>query len=224
MIVVKELIHEQILRTLRRDIIANRWEPGERLPEPLLCSEFGVSRTPLREAMKVLEGEGLVEMRPHVGAVVTALDPPDLADKFEVLAGLEQIAASKVAKLRHSVTLDGIMRIQDAMVAAAEAGDVSRYYDLNDEFHRAIVSGANNATLAQLHQRIMLHVHRARHRAQEYEPLYPTAAERHNAIIACLISGDEDGAGKAARAHLEDVSQAVLRKIRNAVREPAVAR
>src|ERR1700704_6647800 len=88
-IVVKELIHEQILPHLRRDIVSNRWEPGERLPEPLLCSEFGISRTPLREALKILEGEGLIELRPHVGGVITPLDPPDLADKFEGLIGLE---------------------------------------------------------------------------------------------------------------------------------------
>ena len=65
-LIVKELIHEQILTHIRQDIISNRWEPGHRLSEPDLCREFGVSRTPMREALKVLETEGLVILRPHV--------------------------------------------------------------------------------------------------------------------------------------------------------------
>lgn len=217
-VIVKELIHEQILPLLRQDIISNRWEPGERLPEPVLCSEFGVSRTPLREALKILETEGLVELRPHVGVVVTALDPPDLADKFEVLVGLEQFAAAKVARLRDAATLDAIVRIQAAMIEAAAASEVARYYDLNDEFHGAIVHGANNATLTQMHRTLMLHVRRARHRVHEYEAAHKASAERHDAIIAKLIAGDEDGAGKAAREHLEGIAEAVLLKIHSAAR------
>ena len=214
--VSKALIHEQIVPVLRNDIISNRWEPGERLPEPALCEEFRISRTPLREAFKILEAEGLVELRPHVGVVVTPLDPPDLADRFEVLIGFEQFAASKVARLRDPETLNAIVRAQDAMEKALAAADVVRYYDLNDEFHGAIVSGASNATLAHMHHNIMLHVRRARHRVHEYEPAHKTSLERHNAIIRCVLAGDDDGAGKAARAHLEDIANAVLSKIRSA--------
>src|SRR3954451_2412020 len=78
----KEPIHEQVLPLIRRDIIENRWQPGERLPEPDLCAEFGVSRTPMRDVLKILEAEGLVQLLPHVGAVITRLDAPDLADKL----------------------------------------------------------------------------------------------------------------------------------------------
>jgi DNA-binding GntR family transcriptional regulator len=222
--VVKESIHEQILPVLRNDIISNRWDPGERLPEPLLCREFGISRTPLREALKILETEGLVEQRPRIGVVVTPLDPPDLADKFEVLIGFEQLAAAKVARLHHPETLDAIGKIQDLMVAAAAAGDMPRYYDLNDEFHCAIVSGASNATLAQMHRNIMWHVRRARHRVHEYESAHKTSAERHDAIITALIAGDENAAARAARVHLEDIATAVLAKVRSAGRAAHGAR
>jgi DNA-binding GntR family transcriptional regulator len=214
--VSKGLIHEQILPVLRNDIISNRWEPGERLPEPALCGEFRISRTPLREAFKILEAEGLVELRPHVGVVVTPLDPPDLADKFEVLVGFEQLAAAKVARLRDPETINTLVATQVAMEQALAAGDVARYYDLNDEFHGAIVHGAGNATLAQLHHNIMLHVRRARHRVHEYEPAHKTSFERHNAIINGVLTGDEEGAGRAARAHLEDIANAVLSKIKSA--------
>jgi DNA-binding GntR family transcriptional regulator len=101
------------------------------------------------------------------------------------------------------------------LATAAAAGEVTRYYDLNDQFHRAIVIGAKNATLGQLHEKMMLHVHRARHRVKEYEPLSKSAAQRHDAIITHLLHGDEDAAGKAIRVHLEDVISAVLSKIRD---------
>ena len=127
--VSKGLIHEQIVPLLRNDIISNRWEPGERLPEPGLCEEFQISRTPLREAFKILEAEGLVELRPHVGVVVTPLDPPDLADRFEVLIGFEQFAASKVARRRDPETIDAMVRAQDAMEKALAAGDVARVFE-----------------------------------------------------------------------------------------------
>jgi len=212
-VIVKELIHEQILTHIRQDIISNRWEPGHRLSEPDLCNEFGVSRTPMREALKILETEGLVILRPHVGGIVTPFDPPDLADKFELLSGLEQLAASKVARLRDPATLDGIMALHLAMGVAAEAEDARRYFDLNDQFHRAIILGAGNASLAQIHGRTMWHVHRARHRVAEYEPLSKTAASNHDAIVNSLMSGDQDGAAKALRDHLDAVARAVLIKI-----------
>ena len=212
--VSKGLIHEQILPVLRNDIISNRWEPGERLPEPALCDEFHISRTPLREAFKILEAEGLVELRPHVGVVVTPIEPPDLADKFEVLVGFEQFAAAKVARLAEPDTLDMIVRAQQAMEQALAAGDVAQYYDLNDQFHGAIVRGARNATLTQMHHDIMLHVRRARHRVHEYEPAHKTSLERHTTIIDHLVAADDEQAGKAIRAHLEEIAHALLSKIR----------
>ena len=214
-VIVKELIHEQLVTHIRRDIISNRWAPGERLGEPELCKEFGVSRTPLREALKILETEGLVILRPHVGGIVTPFDPPDLADKFELLSGLEQLAAVKVARLRDPETLDGIMALHTAMAAAAAAEDAKLYFELNDRFHRDIILGAKNSSLAQIHHRIMWHVHRARHRVAEYEPLSKTAASHHDAIVNSLMRGDEDAAAKAVCEHLDAVTAAVLIKIKS---------
>src|ERR1700754_4575701 len=86
-------MHDQILPHLRKDIVENRWKSGERLSEPLLCKEFGVSRTPLRQALKTLEAEGLIRLVPHVGAVVTDPSATEIAETMEILIGLEQLAA-----------------------------------------------------------------------------------------------------------------------------------
>src|SRR5690606_12133903 len=157
-IVSKEPIHEQILPHIRRDIVLNRWAPGERLPEMELCQEFGISRTPLRDTLKILEVEGLITLFPHIGAVVNPLDPPDLAEKLEVLSGLEQIAAMRVAEMQSPTALKEIKRLHKAMEDAAAKGQTIKYYALNDEFHRAIVLECGNATLAKFHETVMWHV------------------------------------------------------------------
>jgi DNA-binding GntR family transcriptional regulator len=209
-LVSKEPIHEQILPHLRRDIIENRWPPGERLPEPNLCAEFGVSRTPMRDALKILEADGLIQLVPHVGAVVTRLDPPDLLDRLDVLIGLEQAAAIAVARAGSRQTLRQVQHLHQAMINAAEGRRVQAYYRLNDDFHRVIVLGANNATLSRLHETMMWHVYRARHHANEHEPLAPWAAEHHQHIVDALQRGAADEAGNEMRRHLEEVKRIVI--------------
>lgn len=206
----REPIHEQILPHIRQDIVLGRWKPGDRLLEPDLCEEFGVSRTPLRDVLKILEMEGLVRLVPHVGAVVTELDSPDLMEKFEVLAGLEQTAARKVAQLRPRDVLARICDLNAAMGEAAAANRVKEYYRLNDDFHRAIVLGAHNATLALIHETVMWHVYRARHYVNEYEPLREGAVEHHSDIVNSILRGDCEAAGIAMREHMEEVMRTVI--------------
>ena len=209
-LVSRQPIHEQILPHIRADIVKNRWKPGERLPEPQLCREFGISRTPLRDAFKILEAEGLVRLLPHVGAVVTDPGQPDLAEKMEILSALEQLAATKVARSRPPAALAEIRRLHRAMQDAAEAQDAAAYYGLNDHFHRAIVLGAANKTLADMHEMIMWHVYRARHRANAHEPLSKAGSEHHGRIVRHLCNGEPEEAARAMRDHLNEVSRIII--------------
>src|ERR1700752_2937921 len=121
-------MHDQILPPLRRDIVKNRGKSGERLSEPLLCKEFGVSRTPLRQALKMLEAEGLIRLIPHVGAIVTDPDAAEVGERMEVLIGLEQLAATRVAEAAKREILNEVGRIHREMRAAADALDAESYY------------------------------------------------------------------------------------------------
>lgn len=212
-VVSKEPIHEQILPHIRRDIVLNRWAPDERLPEMELCEEFGVSRTPLRDVLKILEVEGLVTLVPHIGAIVTPLDPPDLAEKLELMSGLEQMSAMKVAQTQPPGAIREIERLHKAMATAAKNGQTSKYYALNDEFHRAIVMGCHNNTLAKMHETVMWHVSRARNYANERETLTQSAAEHHDAIVSHILSGDAEGAARAMREHLSEVMATVMARM-----------
>lgn len=203
-------MHDQILPHLRRDIVENRWKSGERLSEPLLCKQFGVSRTPLREALKTLEAEGLVHLIPHVGAVVTDPDVKEVGERMEVLIALEQLAAIRVAQAAPAQVLEEVERLNEEMHRAADAGDLARYFALNDQFHVTIVHGTGNRALAEMHEKVMWHVHRERHRANFGEPLTGDSANSHKEIVRALLERRTEAAGLAMRQHLETVRRLML--------------
>lgn len=209
-VVRNEPIHDQILPHLRKDIVENRWKSGERLSEPLLCNEFGVSRTPLRQALKTLETEGLVRLIPHVGAVVTDPDEAEVGERMEILIALEQHAATRVAEAARPQVLREIERIQSEMHGASQAGDAARYYMLNDQFHLAIVRGAGNRSLVGLHEKVMWHVHRERHRVNFGEAVTADSASSHRELIAAITQHKPEAAGLAMRKHLEHVGRLML--------------
>src|SRR6202012_3875305 len=185
----RESMHVAILEQLRLDIVEGRWQPGERLPEPLLCEEFRVSRTPLRDAFRILETEGLVELIPHVGAVVTAPDASDISGAFEVLSLLEAAAAETVARNRSPEILRKLRKVCELMQIALEKGNHRRYFELNDDFHSAIVEGADNSVMRQTHEHLMWHVHRVRHTINRLRPFSREAGtgEEHQAIIQAIL-------------------------------------
>lgn len=203
-------MHDQILPHLRRDIVENRWKSGERLSEPLLCKQFGVSRTPLREALKTLEAEGLVRLIPHVGAVVTDPDAAEVGETMEILIALEQLAATRVAQNASDEALREIERLYREMRAAADAVDTARYYALNDQFHHTIVDATGNRSLIDLHEKVMWHVHRERHRANFCEPLTGDSANSHKDLVGAILARQAEAAGLAMRKHLEHVSRLML--------------
>jgi DNA-binding GntR family transcriptional regulator len=203
-------MHDQILPHLRRGIVENRWKSGERLSEPFLCKYFGVSRTPLRVALKTLEAEGLIRLVPHVGAVVTDPGVTEIGETMEILIGLEQLATIRVAQLKRRDILHDIRRIYDEMRIAARQGDASRYYDLNNDFHLCIVRGTGNRSLVDLHEKVMWHVHRERHRANEAEAITVESAESHHEIVHAILAHRAEAAGRAMRKHLEKVRKLML--------------
>jgi DNA-binding GntR family transcriptional regulator len=203
-------MHDQILPHLRRDIVENRWKSGERLSEPLLCKQFGVSRTPLRVALKTLEAEGLIRLVPHVGAVVTDPGASEIAETMEILIGLEQLAAIRVAQSKRPEVLHDIRRIYDEMRRAARRGDASLYYELNNDFHLCIVRGTGNRSLVDLHEKVMWHVHRERHRANVIESVTVESAESHDDIVDAIVQHRAEDAGRAMRKHLETVGKLML--------------
>jgi DNA-binding GntR family transcriptional regulator len=141
-------MRDQIAPHLRKDIEENCWKAGERLSGPQLCKEFGISRTPLRQALKTLEAEGLIRLIPHVGAVVTDPDAVEVGETMEILIGLEQLAAIRVAQSPRPEVLREIEGIYRAMQRAAPENDAALHYSLNNDITASTTTSISASCVA----------------------------------------------------------------------------
>src|SRR6185437_15239833 len=162
----------------------------------------------------------LVRLIPHVGAVVTDPDEAEVGERMEVLIALEQLAAARVAEAGRPEVLRDIKQIQLKMNAAAQASDPARYYALNDAFHLAIVRGTGNRSLMDLHEKVMWHVHRERHRVNFGESVSSDSASSHTDILRTILDGQPEAAGLAMRVHLEHVGRLMRAHRQRAAVEP----
>src|SRR6188472_481612 len=128
-------LHEQVAHRLRQMLVENRIAPGAKLNERELAAQLQVSRTPLREAIRMLAAEGLVDLLPHRGAVAAQLSPQDIADTFEVMAGLEGQSGELAAQRIDEQELAEIRALHYEMLAAHTRRDLPTYYLLNAAIH-----------------------------------------------------------------------------------------
>lgn len=191
---LSELIEEQIATGAR--------QPGSRLDEQELAAEFGVSRTPIREALIQLAAVGLVEMRPRRGAIVADIGPARLCEMFEVMAELEAMCARLAARRIDDAEQKELLKAHKACEAARDAQDPDEYYRLNEVFHQCIYTASHNGFLAEqadaLHRRLRPYRRlqlRVRNRMQ-------TSYSEHQAIVDAILAGDGDQAAETLRRHV----------------------
>jgi DNA-binding GntR family transcriptional regulator len=201
-------LRDQVLNELRRRIVDGEYAQGERLTENRLAEDFGVSRNPVREALRVVETEGFVQILPRRGAVVATLDETAVRDLFAVRERLETLAAGLAAE---RATPDDIARLRALLKdasAATEAKDLDRVAELNSELHLAVIEISGNRWLASLSSAMYHHVHwvfrvGAAQRA-------PHSWEEHIRVVDAIAAGDRAAAAKAARQHVEAAAAAAL--------------
>jgi DNA-binding GntR family transcriptional regulator len=206
----RRLLPGRIVTRLRAEIVAGEWSPGERITEQALCKRYGVSRTPLREALKILETQGLLALLPNRGAVIAEPTLEDTVEKLRVMGALEALAAVIACEQASAKAMAALERLHGQMMAAHAARDAARYFALNGRAHRAIVLAAGNRTLAALHESLSRQVELARHLANFRESLSDESKQEHEAIIAALLRRDGAAAQEAVERHIATV----LRKIR----------
>ncbi|RVU14729.1 GntR family transcriptional regulator [Methylobacterium oryzihabitans] len=182
--------------SLRRMILLNQLRPGEALNEAELVARLGVSRTPIREALKLLAGEGLVMLRRHRSALVTRLDRDGLVPLFELEVALESHAAGLAAARMEPAEILRLERLQAAMEAARD--DRDRYTRLNRQAHQLIVAGARSPAIAEAHGRLFGRLERARNVALDAGGRLDESLAEHSRILDALRAG----AAEAARAEM----------------------
>jgi DNA-binding GntR family transcriptional regulator len=196
-------LHDETVARLRTMITEGDLLPGSRIAERELCERFGISRTPLREALKVLASEGLVELLPHRGARVTSPSPDELRDAFEVVASLEALAGELAAR---RIDEAGLAQIEAAHLQMAEhyrRGELAEYFACNQIIHESINRAAGNAQLTEVYALVSNRVRRARYMANHSPERWAEAMREHEAILDALRRRDGTACGALLRAHLE---------------------
>jgi DNA-binding GntR family transcriptional regulator len=192
----------EITNRLRQMILEGQLQPGEKINEKALTEQFGVSRTPLREALKVLAAEGLLDLIPHRGAVITRQSEAELAEVFRVLAALEGLAGELAAEQAADATLQEIVRLTQDLRRSFEQADRPTYFRINQAIHNAILMATGNDTLLRSHELLAFRVQRARYQANLTPERWRAAVEEHEAIAEALCTRDGERSGKLMKEHL----------------------
>ncbi|MEV5011866.1 MULTISPECIES: GntR family transcriptional regulator [unclassified Streptomyces] len=193
---------QRVRDALENAVVDGHYRPGERLDPARLEQEFGCSRTPIREALQALERSGLVQIRPKQGTYVTELSVSELAERFEVMAELEGMAARLSARRIDREALDDLERALQECESHAAAGDADRYYYANARFHGIVYDSCGNEYLRQ-------QAHALKRALQPYRRLQLRVPDRmrrslaeHREIADAITRGDAETAENAARDHV----------------------
>jgi DNA-binding GntR family transcriptional regulator len=207
--VVRSGLHEEAAIRLRSLIIRGDLPPGEPLVEADLCDALGVSRTPLREALKLLAAQGLVELRLNRSAIVAPIRREEIDDLFEAVAGIERIAAELAAVRMTTRDHEKLASLQERMERHHDAGERREYFELNQQIHDFIVASARNGALKSTHDGLMARVERARFFALSSRERWDQSVEEHRQIMRALAAHDSDNAGRLLAHHVMRTGQVV---------------
>jgi len=198
--IARKSLHQELVDRLQPLIISGELQPGSKVPEKMLCTRFGVSRTPLREALKVLASDGLVRLEPNRGAWVTLVTIGEVEEVFPVLGALEALSGELACKNITAEELDAVRKLHAQMIESYETRDLDTYFAINQKIHRTILLAARNNTLTTSCQALSLRMQRARYLANMTEGRWYAAVQEHENILKYLV--DRDG-GRLARTLLD---------------------
>jgi DNA-binding GntR family transcriptional regulator len=193
---------ENLRQQLEEAIAAGRLEPGSRLDEQEIALRFGVSRTPVREAFRLLAANNLVELRGRQGAAVRVIGSHALIEMFQVMAELEGLCAKLAARRVSKSWGDKIGDIHQRLVALAGGGDVDAFYDVNQEFHEAIYEASRNVFLADQTRKLRNQVAAYRRRVTRMPNRIADTVREHEEVMQAILAHDPERANRAMRDHV----------------------
>lgn len=207
-------LHEQVANRLRQMLVENQIPPGAKLNERELSEVLQVSRTPLREAIKMLAAEGLVELLPNRGAIAVELSEVDVLNTFEVMAGLESQSGELATQRITEAELAEIKAMHFEMMAAYTRRDLSNYYRLNSLIHQAINAAAKNPVLSNTYALVNARLQALRFKSNQDEEKWKTAVREHEQMIAALSARDAQAMRAVLLAHLYNKRDVVIAQLR----------
>lgn len=186
-----------------RDLIEHgELTPGERISEKQLCESFGVSRTPLREALKVLASEGLVELLPNRGARVMRLTLKMVKDTYDLMGALEGLSGELACQQISDAGIKEICALHEQMLVHYHSRELQEYFAVNQQIHESILAASNNEVLQEMYNNLSQRVKRVRYSKQMTDSFWRKAVEDHENMIAALKQRDGRQLGQILRDHL----------------------
>ena len=206
-------LHDEVVERLRSMIVEGELPAGQRIPERVLCERFGISRTPLREALKVLATEGLIDLLPNRGALVSRISAEGLQEAFEVMGALEALAGELACSRIGEGELAAIRDRHERMVLCYREGRLNDYFALNQAIHEALLAAADNRVLEAHYGRLRGQVARARFAANLSDARWREAVAEHEEMLEALEARDGDRLGRILKRHLRNKYETVLEVI-----------
>ena len=207
-------LRDVVFNTLRQAILKGELKPGERLMEIQLANKLGVSRTPVREAIRKLELEGLVLMIPRKGAEVAEITRQDMEDVLEVRTALEELAVKDACDHITDAQLSELKKASNEFKKALlEGKDLVTCADADMHFHDVILSATNNRRLIQMLNNLSEQMYRYRMEYLKDERTHKTLIEEHDAIRRALKKHDKVKAGAAIRVHIDNQKRSILESL-----------
>ena len=194
-------LYEEVAELLRERIFQQELAPGSWIDELKLAEQYGISRTPMREALKVLAAEGLVEMQPLRGAIVRGFSAKDAQDMLRVIALLEEFAGREACGAP-AADIAAVQALHERMREHHRRRERQPYFALNQQIHQAIVALARNETLSAMHAQLGQRMRRIRYVGNSEPANWDAAMAEHEAMMQALAARDADAMAAAMRAHL----------------------
>lgn len=200
--IARRSLHDELVERLREMIASGALASGEKIQEMALCQRFHVSRTPLREALKVLASEGIVTLLPHRGASVASLSVPELEEVFPVMGALESLSGELACRLITDQEIAEIESLHREMVEHWRRRELQPYFKLNQLIHQAILEATHNETLISVYRGLAGRLLTARYFANMSDERWHEAVMEHEAILSALQSRDGPGLAAILKSHL----------------------
>lgn len=213
------ILSDEVFQALVNDILSGAVKPGTRLDEPSICRKFGISRTPIREALRRLSGTGLVEVTPRKGVTVARIEVEQLNEMFEALAEFEGLCA-RLSSVRMTALEKKRLELINAGRQKKIADGDHNFADLNNEFHEFIYLGAHNSSIASVTRSFRQRL--APFRALQFVPGHTEYAfHEHDGIVQAIVAADADRAYGLMRDHVTGVGLQVIEHFSQREAEPA---
>jgi DNA-binding GntR family transcriptional regulator len=211
--IIRQSLHEELVGLVRELIVDGDLQPGVKIPERELCERFGVSRTPLREALKVLASEGLVTLTPNRGASASLITIEDLEEVFPVMGALEALAGELACQHMTAREIATVRSLHNRMIAHYRQEQLKPYFELNQNIHEAILAGSRNKSLITMYRSLAGRVRRARYFANMSPKRWAQAAAEHEEIICALEARDGQMLAGILKHHLQNKFETVSQKL-----------